>query len=102
MVVAEVRITARKRSRVPSTIAFSNGSPRSMRSSIVLTKMIEIAVITPPVGLNLFAVISAADGRVRTGELFYGVLPFVIMECIVLVILLMFPAISTWLPQTMM
>ncbi len=69
---------------------------------VVLTKMIEIAVITPPVGLNLFAVVSAADGRVSTSEMFSGVLPFVLMECVILLILILFPAISTWLPQTMM
>jgi tripartite ATP-independent transporter DctM subunit len=69
---------------------------------VVLTKMIEIAVITPPVGLNLFAVVSASAGRVSTGAIFLGVLPFVVMEMIVLVILLVFPAISTWLPATMM
>lgn len=69
---------------------------------VVLTKMIEIAVITPPVGLNLFAVVSAAGGRVSTGEVFTGVLPFVVMEVIVLAILLAFPSISTWLPATMM
>jgi tripartite ATP-independent transporter DctM subunit len=69
--------------------------------AVVLTKMIEIAVITPPVGLNLFAVVSAADGRVKIGEVFMGVLPFVVLEMVVLIILLMFPAISTWLPGTM-
>jgi C4-dicarboxylate transporter DctM subunit len=69
---------------------------------VVLTKMTEIAVITPPVGLNLFAVASAANGRVSTGEIFKGVLPFVVMEMIVLIILLTFPAISIWLPATMM
>ena len=69
--------------------------------AIVLTKMIEIAVITPPVGLNLFAVVSAAGGRVRTGEMFTGILPFVAMEVVILTILVLFPGISTWLPNTM-
>lgn len=69
--------------------------------AIILTKMIEIAVITPPVGLNLFAVVAAAGGRVRTGEMFTGILPFVCMEIVILFILVMFPGISTWLPNTM-
>ncbi len=68
---------------------------------VILTKMIEIAVITPPVGLNLFAVVSASGGRVRTGELFVGVLPFVMMEVVILTILILFPILSTWLPNTM-
>ncbi len=69
--------------------------------AIILTKMIEIAVITPPVGLNLFAVVSASGGRVRTGEMFTGILPFVMMEVVILAILVLFPGISTWLPNTM-
>ena len=68
---------------------------------IVLTKMIEIAVITPPVGLNLFAVVSAAGGRIGTGDMFAGVLPFVCMEIAMLAILVIFPGLSTWLPNTM-
>jgi len=66
-----------------------------------LTKMIEIAVITPPVDLNLFAVVSASNGRVRTGELFTGILPFMAMEVVILAILIAFPSISSWLPDTM-
>ncbi len=69
--------------------------------AIILTKMIEIAVITPPVGLNLFAVVSAARGQVRTGEMFTGILPFVAMEVVILGILIAFPILSTWLPDTM-
>ena len=68
---------------------------------IIVTKMIEIAVITPPVGLNLFAVVSASSGRVKTGDLFYGILPFVAMELVILTILIVFPGLSTWLPTTM-
>lgn len=69
---------------------------------VILCEMIEIAVITPPVGLNLFAVVSASEGRVTIGDMYLGILPFVLIELIVLAILIMFPAISTWLPATMM
>lgn len=69
---------------------------------VVLCKLIEIAVITPPVGLNLFAVVSASDGRVSIGDMYVGILPFVAIELVVLLILILFPAISTYLPATMM
>ncbi len=69
---------------------------------VILTKMIEIAVITPPVGLNLFAVVSASDGRVSISDMYFGILPFVIIELVVLLILILFPTISLFLPQTMM
>ncbi|MEQ9121851.1 MAG: TRAP transporter large permease subunit, partial [Alphaproteobacteria bacterium] len=58
--------------------------------------------ITPPVGLNLFAVVSASDGRVSIGDMYVGILPFVAIELVVLLILILFPAISTYLPATMM
>jgi len=69
---------------------------------IVLTKLIEIAVITPPVGLNLFAVVSASEGRVSIGDMYFGILPFVALELVVLLALILFPQISLFLPQTMM
>lgn len=68
---------------------------------VITVKMIEIAVITPPVGVNLFAVVAASQGQVRTGQVFRGVLPFVAIEVVVLIILLSVPEISTWLPNTM-
>ena len=69
---------------------------------IIIVKLVEIAAITPPIGINLFAVIAASDGRVKGKEIFKGVLPFVIAELVVLAILLSFPAISTTLPNMMM
>ena len=68
---------------------------------VITVKMIEIAVITPPVGINLFAVVAASDGKLRTSEVFRGILPFVVIELFILVLLIAFPAVSTWLPTTM-
>lgn len=69
--------------------------------AIIVVKMIEIATITPPVGLNLFAVMSASDGTVKAGELIRGITPFIIIELFVLALLVAFPEISTWLPSQM-
>lgn len=69
---------------------------------VIVVKLIEIAAITPPVGLNLFAVLGATKGMVSSAELFRGVIPFIIIEMITLVILIQFPEISTWLPTTML
>lgn len=65
---------------------------------IVLIKLIEISAITPPVGLNLFAVMAAAKGKITTGDLYRGVIPFLILELIVLLVLIFIPQISLWLP----
>ena len=69
---------------------------------VIICKLIEIAAITPPVGLNLYAVLSAADGKIQTTELFLGVIPFLFFEAITLGLIVSFPQLSLWLPQTMM
>lgn len=69
--------------------------------AVIIVKLIEIAAISPPVGLNLYAVLAAADGQVRSGQLFKGVLPFLAIEIVILALLLAFPEIATVLPRTM-
>lgn len=64
---------------------------------IIIVKLVEIAAITPPIGINLFAVISASGGMVSGRQIFKGVLPFVMAELVVLALLLSIPAISTYL-----
>lgn len=68
---------------------------------VIVVKLVEIAVISPPVGMNLFAVVSASEGQVKSREVFVGILPFVIAEAIGLAILFAFPALATFLPRTM-
>jgi tripartite ATP-independent transporter DctM subunit len=68
---------------------------------VLVIKLIEIAAITPPVGLNLFAALSAARGELTSRELFKGVVPFLVMEAVILALLVAFPSIATQLPAWM-
>lgn len=68
---------------------------------IVLVKLIEISVITPPVGINLFAVMSAVGKQANFQDVITGVVPFIIFDLIVLALLIAYPQIATWLPQQM-
>lgn len=68
---------------------------------VIMIKLVEIAAITPPVGLNLYAVLSASRGELKTNELFVGITPFLCFEFVTLGILLAFPQVALWLPQTM-
>ncbi len=68
---------------------------------IVLVKLIEISVITPPVGINLFAVMSAVGKQATFKHVYTGVLPFIIFDLVVLALLIAFPEIATWLPKRM-
>lgn len=69
---------------------------------IIVVKLVEIGAITPPVGLNLYAVLTAAEGRVTSRVLFRGVVPFIGFEAVALGLIWGFPEISLWLPRTML
>ena len=67
---------------------------------IFLVLMMELALITPPVGLNLFVV----QGVRRTGsviDVFYGIIPFVGAVLFAVALIVAFPEIVTWLPNRM-
>ena len=66
---------------------------------IVITKTVEIGLVTPPLGLNVF-VTSGITG-VSVADCFRGVAPFLLVEFVVLGLLLAFPEISLFLPNLM-
>jgi len=67
---------------------------------ILVVVVVEIGLISPPVGMNLF-VLSSLLPHVSTPTLFRGVLPFVAADVVRLFILAAFPAISLWLPSVL-
>ncbi|MFC4217434.1 TRAP transporter large permease [Pseudophaeobacter arcticus] len=66
---------------------------------IVVTKTVEIGLLTPPLGLNAY--VAAAQTKVPLGTIFKGILPFLGMEVIVLILLMSFPEITLFLPEFM-
>ncbi len=68
---------------------------------IVLVKLIEISVVTPPVGINLFAVMGAVGKQATFRDVSFGVIPFILFDLIVLALLILFPELATWLPKQM-
>jgi tripartite ATP-independent transporter DctM subunit len=62
--------------------------------------MAELALVTPPIGANVFVMRRTAP-EVPMGEIFMGVLPFVVGELIVVALLIAFPEIALWLPGQM-
>lgn len=67
---------------------------------IYLVIMIEIACLTPPVGLNLF-VLRGLSGDVPLSEIAIGAAPFVVTLLLFTWLLAVFPTMATWLPQAM-
>jgi TRAP transporter, DctM subunit len=67
---------------------------------VLMIANINIAVITPPVGLNLYT-LGSVTTDVDIATIMKGTLPYVILEFIGLIILIIFPQISLWLPGHM-
>ena len=67
--------------------------------AIIMTINMELGMITPPVGLNLFVVSGIA--KEKLGEVVKGVIPFIILMIIFLAIVVILPQLSLWLPEQM-
>ncbi|MGX9854521.1 TRAP transporter large permease [Limimaricola variabilis] len=68
---------------------------------IIAIKLLEIGLVTPPVGLNLYVLHGALSGRVRLGHIISGTSWFIAMDLLTLLLLIAFPAISLFLPSLM-
>ncbi|MEW5862106.1 MAG: TRAP transporter large permease [Pseudomonadota bacterium] len=64
---------------------------------VLLVTLSEIGMITPPVGMNLFVLQSV--GGLRLEVISRGILPFVAADVVRIGLLMLFPAIATWLPR---
>ncbi|WP_193371593.1 TRAP transporter large permease [Pelagibius marinus] len=68
---------------------------------VLFVKMVEIGAITPPMGINLYAALAASQGQLKLTEIIQGVVPFVILELAILLLLILVPQLSLYLPSTM-
>lgn len=68
---------------------------------VVLTINMELGLITPPVGLNLF-VINGISPDIKLTTILKGAFPFMVAMVVAILILCVFPEIATWLPTKVM
>jgi tripartite ATP-independent transporter DctM subunit len=66
--------------------------------SIIVVIVVEVGLIHPPVGMNLF-VIQAQAPEVKLIDIYWGIIPFLVAPLILIVILFLFPALALWLPK---
>ena len=64
---------------------------------ILVVKMAEFCLITPPIGLNCF-VVAGVQKDISVQDVFRGVMPFFLADALTIGFLLMFPAVVLWLP----
>ena len=68
---------------------------------VVYTITMEIAVLTPPVGLNLYVIQGIGRGQVTIGDVIMGCLPFIGALVLLIAILILMPETALWLPDQM-
>jgi tripartite ATP-independent transporter DctM subunit len=65
---------------------------------IVMVMVIEVGMITPPIGLNVFVLFGVAE-TIPLNTIFRGIVPFFFADMIRISIVILFPALSLWLPR---
>jgi len=68
--------------------------------SVIMVRVIEVGLISPPFGINLFGLSGVVD--VPMGILYRGVLPFLIADIVHIALLIAVPSLSTFLPEMML
>ncbi|MBW3098969.1 TRAP transporter large permease [Pseudohoeflea coraliihabitans] len=66
---------------------------------VLIVKLLEVGMITPPVGLNVFVVKSVVGDRISTSAIFRGIWWFLIVDVIVLGLMIAFPQLITFIPD---
>ncbi|WP_068318701.1 TRAP transporter large permease [Polycladidibacter hongkongensis] len=84
-------------SAVDSVLGMS-GAACAIWFGIIVVKMAELCLITPPIGLNCF-VVSGVSPDIPVQDVFRGCTPFFVADVLTVAVLVAFPAIITWLPS---
>lgn len=68
---------------------------------VLYTITCQIAYLTPPFGYNLFLMRAFAPPEITMGDIYKSVTPFVLLMVVALVLVMVFPGLALWLPQTL-
>jgi TRAP-type C4-dicarboxylate transport system permease large subunit len=69
--------------------------------ALVTLVNIELSLITPPFGMNLFVLKGVCPPDITLGDIYRGIIPFVIINIFGLALVMIFPPLATWLPGLM-
>ena len=66
---------------------------------VLIAVNLQTSFLTPPFGFALFYLRGVAPSSVATTEIYAGVVPFIVLQLLLLIMLLVWPTLATWLPQ---
>jgi len=66
--------------------------------AVLIAINLQTSFLTPPFGFSLFYLRGAAPAEVTTGQIYRGVLPFIVLQAVGVGIIWLVPGIATWLP----
>ena len=66
---------------------------------ILIAVNLQTSFMTPPFGFSLFYLKAVTPPEITTGDIYRGIIPFVVVQLIGLLIVVFFPVLVTWLPQ---
>ncbi|MCW8881112.1 MAG: TRAP transporter large permease subunit, partial [Sedimenticola sp.] len=67
---------------------------------IIMVSVVEVGLITPPVGMNLFVIMATTPG-LKLGTVSRGIVPFLVADVVRISLLVLFPFLVLWLPSLM-
>lgn len=68
---------------------------------VFLVKLLEVGMLTPPIGLNVFVMQGVVGNRVSVSQIFRGVTPFILSDLVVVLLMIFVPIIVLFLPNTL-
>ena len=80
---------------------FENAGADLIWFGVLVVKFLEVGLMTPPVGLNVYVVKSTVGDQVPLATIFRGVSWFLLCEAIVIALLVAYPGIALVLPELM-
>nr|WP_221195699.1 TRAP transporter large permease subunit [Halomonas organivorans] len=69
--------------------------------AIMLAINLQTSFMTPPMGPSLFYMKAVAPSGVRLADIYKGILPFVAIQIVVLILVLLYPQLAMWIPNTL-
>ncbi|PJF33381.1 MAG: C4-dicarboxylate ABC transporter, partial [Phototrophicales bacterium] len=67
---------------------------------VLIAVNLQTSFLTPPFGFSLFYLKGVAPPNITTGQIYRGIVPYVLIQLIGLTLILLFPEAVTWLPKT--